>query len=613
MSTASRVLHIVVAAVALAIPAASQSATPPDATLAAARAAANPTGTSYAGFIIQTGIEHASGLEGRWSRTTDLDSGRMRQSSNFNVFSTSEVWDGDTAWRQDMSGGVHPINSGFMRGVQVTDAWLAQLAYLQPGALGAQIEALGDRAADGQEFAVLRATPRKGQPVELWFDKSSHLLARTVQVMTIDVRTVRYADYRNVGGMLLPYRISIDYGSPDNVDEIQVERVARSSPTAEHFAPPRPRRDFDIAGGKTVVPIEFDGDVIVEARLNGQGPFAFILDTGGHDILTPAAASALGLKTVGAGQSGGSGAGTVSEQYARVERLDIGAMTMRDQPFTVIPLSFDTVERGARPPLAGILGLELFERFAMRLDYQARTLSFEPLAGHRHRSGGTAVPIFFSDDEPLLVAKINGLAGDVGLDTGNSGSLIVQGQWADAHGLKEQMMRGFPSMGFGMGGASSAWSSRADFEVAGRLIPQIVARYIADTKGAFSSRTESGNVGNDVLQNFTLDFDYGRGEIVFEPVAGVTPRPFDRAGATVIKERADAFKVVAVAAGTPAAEAGLKVDDEIVAVDGNASTQLSGWDFRRAMRQSPQTKVQLSIVRAGQTVNAVLTLRELLS
>jgi len=222
------------------------------------------------------------------------------------------------------------------------------------------------------------------------------------------------------------------------------------------------------------------------------------------------------------------------------------------------------------------------------------------------------VPIFFSDDEPLLVASINGQAGDVGLDTGNSGTLIVQGIWADARGLKQQMMRGFPSLGFGMGGASANWSSRADFEIAGRLFPHIVARYAADSRGAFSSRTESGNVGNDILASFTLEFDYGHEQIWFEPVAAPAPQPFNRSGVTVVKERAEAFKVVAVAAGTPAAEAGLLVNDDIVAVDGTAAKLLSGWDFRRAIRRPPETRLPLSIIRAGQPLSVVLTLRELL-
>ena len=136
--------------------------------------------------------------------------------------------------------------------------------------------------------------------------------------------------------------------------------------------------------------------------------------------------------------------------------------------------------------------------------------------------------------------------------------------------------------------------------------------YAADQKGSFSSRTESGNVGNEILAHFTVDFDYLHGQLWFEPVPGYVPRPLAAAGVSAYKERADAFKVAAVSPGTPAAEAGIQVDDEIVAVDGIPSTQMSGWDFRRAVRRSPGTKLTLSILRDGHPQTTVLTLRELL-
>jgi Aspartyl protease/PDZ domain len=582
----------------------------PDAVLAAARAVAGVRDSSFVGCISLSGSEQDSGLSGRWSKLIDLATGKTREVSNFGVFSTADVWDGHRGWHQDMSGGVHPRDSEFMREVHVTDAWLAQFGYLRRNALGAALELLEDRQVDGRTYAVVRATPRQGQPAELWFDKDTKRLARTVQTMMINVHTIRYDDYRGIQGLSIPFKVTSDYGNA--ADLIQIEHIDRVETTADDFERPRPPDDFSIAGGKTVVPIEIDGDVIVEATLNGQGPFAFILDTGGHNILTPDAVAALGLKTVGAGESGGAGAGRVSEQYTRVDRMQIGGMTMRSQPFTVIALQYATVERGARPPLAGILGLELFERFTMQLNYREKTLTFEPLSGYQHRGGGVAIPIFFSEDMPLLVAKIDGLSGDVGLDTGNSGTLIIQGIWADRHGLKQQLMSGFPSLGFGIGGASSSWSSRADFEIAGRRFERIIAYYAPDTKGAFSSRTESGNLGNEILANFTLDFDYGRGQIWFEPVPSPEQRPFGRAGFTAIKERAEAFKVVAVAVGTPAADAGLKVDDEIIAIDGTPSKQLSHRDSGRATRQAPDTKLTLSILRAGQPQTVVLTLKELL-
>jgi C-terminal processing protease CtpA/Prc len=163
-----------------------------------------------------------------------------------------------------------------------------------------------------------------------------------------------------------------------------------------------------------------------------------------------------------------------------------------------------------------------------------------------------------------------------------------------------------------MGGASKSWSSRVDFEVAGSRFRGVIAHYSKDQKGAFSSRTEAGNVGNDILAGFTLEFDYAHGEVWFEAAPGHVPRVFDRAGLSFFKDTADAFKVSAVAAGTPAAEAGLRTDDAIAAIDGKPASQLSGWDLRRAMRAPPGTKVTLSLVRNAQPLSVVVTLRELL-
>jgi hypothetical protein len=583
-----------------------------EAVLASATAGAGLVDSAYVGCISLSGTQHADGLSGHWSKLIDLATGKTRERADLGVFSTAMVWDGRRGWRQNKSGGVHPIDSRFMQSVLVTDGWLAQFGYLRRGALGAVLERLEDQNADGRSYAVVRATPRLGQPVDLWFDKATKRLARTVQIMTIDVRTVRYDDYRMAQGLLIPFKITTDSGDVTQADVIEVEHIDQTRAAADDFRRPRTAEDFEITGGKTVVPIEFDGNVVVEAMLNGQGPFAFILDTGGAAILTPDAVTTLGLSPVGTGSGGGSGAGRVAVQYIRVDRTQIGGMTLHNQPFVVIALAYDTVERGARAPLAGILGVELFERFAMQLNYHEKTLAFEPLSGYQHRGGGVAVPIFFSDDEPLLLAKIAGIAGDVGLDTGNSGTLIVQGIWADQHQLKQQMMSGYPSLGFGMGGASSNWTSRADFEIAGHRFERIIAHYVPDKKGAFSSRTESGNVGNEILANFTLDFDYGHSKIWFEPVPSPPQRSFGRAGVNWIKEHPEAFKVVAVAAGSPAADAGLKANDEIVAINGTASNQLSGRDFSRAVRLAPETKLTLSIVRAGEPQTVVLTLKELL-
>ena len=61
-----------------------------------------------------------------------------------------------------------------------------------------------------------------------------------------------------------------------------------------------------------------------------------------------------------------------------------------------------------------------------------------------------------------------------------------------------------------------------------------------------------------------------------------------------------------------AADAGLRTDDAIIAIDAKPASQVSGWDLRRSMRASSGTKVTLSLIRNGQPLSVVVTLRELL-
>jgi Aspartyl protease len=163
-----------------------------------------------------------------------------------------------------------------------------------------------------------------------------------------------------------------------------------------------------VANGKVTIPVEIGDYLTINAKLDGQGPFTFLFDTGGHAILTPEAAATLGLHPAGAGSSGGAGEGRLSEQYARAARMDIGGVSFWDRNFFVIPLQYNTVARGERPPLAGILGLEMLERLAVRLDYRNRTMTFWPRDTYRHEGPGLAVPITFTDDIPLLRAQMGG-------------------------------------------------------------------------------------------------------------------------------------------------------------------------------------------------------------
>jgi hypothetical protein len=576
--------------------------------LALARQASGADALGGIAVLRGAGREASGGLEGRWSSAQDLRGGRFAYALDFGAYRTRDVFDGSVRWRQDRSGGVHPLDAPFSRRNVRTDAWLARRGYLLPHAGGAALSPPEDRTANGRPFVAITATPPDGEPIELWFDPTTHLLARTVRQMPIDVEVARYEDYRAFKRLRLPFRIVTANEDGTNEDRVEVESYAAQPASDESFRAPRAKEDT-VLGAASVTPATANRSFVIRARLNDQGPFEFILDTGGHDILTPAALHALGLKAVGHAQSGGAGEGTLDEQVARIDKVQIGSAILHDQFFAVLPLDYGTTERDPHPPLAGIIGLELFERLVVRLDYRHATLTLLP-AAQRPVCRGFGVPLLWDDDMPLVDGTVDGKPGLIAVDTGNAGSTVVQGIWARQNGLAAQLKRGRETLSFGAGGASRNWASLGHrVTLGGAPIADTELRYAEDRRGAFSSRTEAANAGYEVLANFTVTFDYAHRQMCLDPVPGFEPPPLNRSGLRVVKRERNSFTVAQVAQNSPGAAAGLREGDVILAIDGRSAKELSYDDVFDLLRGAPGTRISFEVLRGAEKLRPVVVLQ----
>ena len=177
-----------------------------------ARAASGGDAWNTVAALHAKGEEHAAGLTAQWQGIDDLHGGRNAQHADFGVFKIAEGFDDREHWRMDRSEAVHALDSTFARSATATDAWLARRGWLRAGADGAMLSAASNRTDAGHTYNVVTATPRNGQPVELWFDAQTGLLARNVRVMPISIQTTRYDDYRDVAGVKLPFAITTDHG-----------------------------------------------------------------------------------------------------------------------------------------------------------------------------------------------------------------------------------------------------------------------------------------------------------------------------------------------------------------------------------------------------------------
>jgi hypothetical protein len=513
----------------------------------ASLASAQPAGSSAAALLAQVktasggqrwdsvktisavGEKTSFGLTGPYRSVEDLAAGRFVRRADYGLFANGEGLDEAGRWRMDNSGRVHPRDSGEARTVAATEAYLAARGYLFPQRAKAALVLEESVVEDGRTFDRIAATPEGGRAVTLWIARSDHRLDRATIALDSRTATIRYRDYRAVDGLRLPFDIATDNGEGE-LGETQLARyiVDGGSPADTHRPAAGPP-DAAIVSGAPVAYAPFRRDAqsglpVVEARINGEGPLLFILDTGGHDSLTSAAAAMLGLPLHGAGFSLGAGEGSTPTRFTRVASVGLGEAEMRHQPFMVLQLDLGQAMDSANRPtaIAGVIGLELFERFTVTLDYAAGRLSLR-LPGPDAIAGGA--PIRFTSDLPLVEASIDGRNGWFGLDTGNSTDVILYKAWVEANGLPSWFEVTVDSAGNGVGGALMFRKGRAGaISLAGATLPAPPILFAGDHMGSLSSRAEAGNIGESVLSHYVVTFDYAHETVRLDPPSGA-PRP----------------------------------------------------------------------------------------
>jgi membrane-associated protease RseP (regulator of RpoE activity) len=128
-----------------------------------------------------------------------------------------------------------------------------------------------------------------------------------------------------------------------------------------------------------LVPFEMlaSNHMVVEAKVNGKGPFRLVFDLGAPiTLLSNKAAEAAGVVAKDAPRS--FLFSMRGEQ--QVKTLEVGELTAKGLPVIVLDHPALTALAGAfRRPLDGIIGFTFFARYRTTIDYQASRMSFEPV------------------------------------------------------------------------------------------------------------------------------------------------------------------------------------------------------------------------------------------
>ena len=116
--------------------------------------------------------------------------------------------------------------------------------------------------------------------------------------------------------------------------------------------------------------------ILVEARLNGRGPYSLVVDTGASaSVLAPRAAGELGIESA-PGTAITGGGGSVQIRMGRLSSLSVGPSQIDDLP--IIVGDFMTgLSQVVGVSLDGIIGFDFLRRHEVTIDYPNRRMLLE--------------------------------------------------------------------------------------------------------------------------------------------------------------------------------------------------------------------------------------------
>lgn len=329
------------------------------------------------------------------------------------------------------------------------------------------------------------------------------------------------------------------------------------------------RASIDLPDGATsvIIPGDFnDGWIMVDATINGHGPFRLMVDTGADfGALSLAAAAAAGLEVTQTARVKDISGITHEYGFAFSESTQIGPLAVMNLAFIITDNLDSMVAALDEEGLVGILGIDALDHATIDIDYpnSILRLSTQPITPDEP---GVTEARFEQGGSPDIRIKLNGPNGQLdtawfGLDSGGDALLSLTPDLSETWTYTDVAQPGGTSTGLS--------ATRRNLKIA----PVTGDLSVGDTRiaGVLADiDSETQIVGHQLLRQFRVRYDRRSRLAALTPPGPsntVNAMTFGGIGLGPPFRTDGTFLVFSINPDSPAARAGLMPGDTIIAVD----------------------------------------------
>lgn len=268
----------------------------------------------------------------------------------------------------------------------------------------------------------------------------------------------------------------------------------------------RPQASTGGAGNAITIPARLDPlqRILIPARINGSDPLWCVLDSGAGSWvdIDQETAAAIGIRASWEGLSSGPNADRMTRD-GRARAILVVAGLNLGAPVVVI--------KPTRQPGDGAIGMSLFSRYVVELDWEAVHVRLHDAASFRYSGPGHAIPFSLEprfDYNPfadtILTVAGERIPAQLGIDTGSGGSSAWLSQsFVDRHEVFDDVKA--------FGACTIAKLSIGPVSV---MHPTV---RLARKRGFGGGPEPDGLLGVEFLRRFKVFMDYTRLQILLEP------------------------------------------------------------------------------------------------
>lgn len=368
--------------------------------------------------------------------------------------------------------------------------------------------------------------------------------------------------------------------------------------------------------------------IIVPIKVNGEGPYNFILDTGSEsgmvfDKWVIGENNLVDARTISIYAADGN---KVTDLWVASNlNIDFPGVTGVKQSMLVLKENFIDIENVIGVQAHGILGSEIFNRFIVEVDYDQKLLRLYNPQDFKLPKGFKKIPITLENFRPFITASVkqdNGKTAEVKLliDTGASSALFLDASRHQDIDLPKKTID--HTLGRALAGVIEGKIGRVKRFKLGKFKFRKVTTSFPENwllakrnKGEYDAGPRHGTVGSEILSRFRVIFDYHEKVMYLKKGTDFSDNfKFNAAGLNVLAtgEELNSYFVTDIIADSPAVKADLHKGDEIIAINGKPAFFYTLTDVNAIFRGPRGTLLVLIIRRDGQLIKKELRLKPLI-